>query len=354
MNPNRKIPKALPFMILFFGALCVYRLMPGSPGAPPWTVELKGPTMGTSYVVKVVGRDMSPADKSPIDHAITGAMKDVNQSMSTYLKTSELSVFNASESTEPQKLSSQTLEVLELAQQISTLTGGVFDVTVGPLVNAWGFGPNGPQEELNEEQITELLSYVGYEKLTLNPNNQTVAKAHPKTYIDLSAIAKGFAVDQVAKAIEALGHQNYMVEIGGEVYAKGLNPQDTPWRIGIETPSATEPGILEVVTLSGEAMATSGDYRNFYEKNGKRFSHTIDPKSGQPVKHNLASVSVLAASCAKADALATALNVLGPVKGPELAEKQGIAALFITREPDGSLKETQSSGFAKRRQSAKQ
>lgn len=340
-------------MILFFGAFCVYRLMPGSSGAPPWTVKLQGPIMGTSYAVKVVGRNLSPADKAPIEKVVLQAMNSVNANMSTYRKDSELSIFNASESTEPQKLSADTLEVVSMAQEISALTNGRFDVTVGPLVNAWGFGPNGPQEEVSDEALTELLSFVGYEKLELDTSNQTLRKSHPKTYVDLSAIAKGYAVDKVVQAIEALGHPNYMVEIGGEVFAKGTNPNDEPWRIGIETPSAHAPGIFDVVTLSGDAMATSGDYRNFYENKGQRFSHTIDPKTGRPIKHKLASVSVLAKSCARADAMATALNVLGPVEGPKLAEKQGIAALFIIRDASGKLQETQTSGFANSRQKAK-
>jgi thiamine biosynthesis lipoprotein len=353
MNPNRKIPKALPFMILFFGALCVYRLMPGSPGAPPWSVELQGPVMGTTYSIKVVGRDMSPADKVPIKKSVTQAMASVNTAMSTYLKTSELSLFNASESTLPQKMSAPTLQVLQLAQEISKLTQGRFDVTVGPLVNAWGFGPEGPQNMVSEEELALLLSYVGYQKLTLHLESQSLSKAHPKTYVDLSAIAKGFAVDQVAASIEALGHSSYMIEIGGEVFAKGQNAKDAPWRIGIETPSAHAPGIFQVVKLSGEALATSGDYRNFYEKDGLRFSHTIDPQTGRPIKHNLASVSVVADSCAKADALATALNVLGPIKGPELAEQEQISALFIIRDTEGKLVEKPSSTFSNRTKRAK-
>jgi len=233
------------------------------------------------------------------------------------------------------------------------LTNGRFDVTIGPLVNAWGFGPGGPQTQVSDEQVAELLTYVGYEKLHLDPMQQTLSKAHPKTYIDLSAIAKGYAVDKVVKAIEAQGHQNYMVEIGGEVFAKGTNPKDGPWRIGIETPSIHAPGIFEVVILASQALATSGDYRNFYEENGERFSHTIDPKTGRPIKHKLASVSVLSDSCARADALATALNVLGPIDGPKLAEEKGIAALFIIRDSSGKLQESQTSGFANARQKAK-
>ncbi len=340
-------------MIIFFAAFCVYRLMPGSSGAPPWTVKLQGPIMGTSYAIKVVGRNLSPADKKPIEKVVLEAMNSVNANMSTYREDSELSRFNASESTQPQQLSADTLEVVSMAQKISVLTGGRFDVTVGPLVNAWGFGPSGPQEEVSDEALSELLSFVGYEKLQIDSVGQTLRKSHPKTYVDLSAIAKGYAVDKVVDAIESLGHQNYMVEIGGEVFAKGTNPKDEPWRIGIETPSAHAPGIFEVVTLSANALATSGDYRNFYESKDKRYSHTIDPKTGRPVKHNLASVSVLAQSCAEADAMATALNVLGPIDGPKLAEKQGIAALFIIRSESGKLEETQTSGFAKSRQKAK-
>ena len=168
-------------MILFFAALCVYRLMPGSSGAPPWTVQLQGPVMGTTYAIKVVGRNLSPADKAPIEKVVVEAMNRVNQLMSTYQKDSELSLFNASESTQPQKLSAETLEVIGMAQEISQLTDGRFDVTVGPLVNAWGFGPEGPQSNVSDEQITELLTYVGYQKLELNPNEQTLSKAHPKT-----------------------------------------------------------------------------------------------------------------------------------------------------------------------------
>ena len=310
--------------------------------------------MGTTYAVKVVGRNLSPADKAPIESVVTSAMNAVNAKMSTYLKDSELSQFNASESVEPQKMSPATLEVIQMAQAISELTQGRFDVTVGPLVNAWGFGPEGPQKTLTDDEVSELLGYVGFQKLKVDAAASTLTKEHPKTYVDLSAIAKGYAVDKVVESLEGLGHTNYMVEIGGEVYAKGLNPDDSPWRIGIETPSAEVPGIFDVVVLSGKGLATSGDYRNFYENDGERYSHTINPKTGRPIKHSLASVSVLADSCAQADALATALNVLGPIEGPELAEKQGIAALFIIRDSEGKLQESQTSDFAKAREQAKQ
>lgn len=348
MNPNRKIPKVLPLMILLFAALCYYRLMPGSPGAPPWTVAFSGSTMGTTYSVKVVGRNLNPSHKAGIEKAATAAMEAVNQSMSTYLKDSELSRFNAFNNTEPFALSAPILTVLKMAQDISELTHGQFDVTVGPLVNAWGFGPEGPKSDLSEEEIAALLVKVGFEKLTLSPETLSASKAHGEMYVDLSAIAKGYGVDQVGAAIEALGHENYMVEIGGEVLAKGLNGEDKPWRIGVETPSSEDRGIIEVVTLSSQAMATSGDYRNFFEKNGKRFSHTINPKTGRPVKHLLASVTVVADSCARADALATALNVLGPTAGLKLAEDHAIAALFIVREPSGELVEKQTSAFQNR------
>jgi thiamine biosynthesis lipoprotein len=228
------------------------------------------------------------------------------------------------------------LKVLEVAQETSRLSDGAFDVTVAPLVNLWGFGPGPMRDGIpDQDQIRSALARVGYQRLHLRSEPPGIRKERPDLVVDLSAIAKGYGVDLVAEHLDALGLENYLVEIGGEVWGKGHNARGTPWRIAIEKPSPAQRSVYAVVRLDGRGIATSGDYRNFFEQQGQRFSHTIDPTSGRPVIHDLASVTVLSPTVTRADALATALLVLGPEQGYRLAEQQGLAALFIIREGDG-------------------
>ena len=336
MSPNRKIPKILPFIIVAFVAYSAYRIWPGSPGAPARSVKLAGNTMGTTWQIKIADALLSHAQREALTGAVETHLAEINDTMSTYIESSELSRFNKNPSTSPVPVSAQLFEVIQLAHTVSETSGGAFDVTVGPLVNAWGFGPQ--KENLpSASRLKELRARVGYRMLSLNPAAPALTKARGDLYVDLSAIAKGYAVDQLSALLHQRGFPNHMVEIGGELRVSGVNTTRGPWRLAIERPSTDARNIQEVIALSSGALATSGDYRNYIEREGKRYSHTIDPRIGAPVSHHLASVSVIATDCARADAYATALNVLGEKEGYDLAVAQNIAAFFIIREPDGSF-----------------
>lgn len=329
---------------LFVGALfvAVFVRRP-EPQDPRAVTALVGQTMGTTYSVKVVTGPLGDAAQKALHREIEQTLDAVNAEMSTYRPDSELSRLNTSPSTDPQPASAPLRAVLAEALRIGRLSDGAFDVTVGPLVNAWGFGPDGEQSPPDEATLTALRSRIGLDKIRLGED--TVTKARPDVYVDLSAIAKGHGVDRIAETLERLGHREYLVEIGGELRARGDNGEGRTWRVGIEKPDPDARAIHEIIALDDAALATSGDYRNYYERDGKRISHTIDPRTGRPIEHRLASVSVVHPSCATADALATALNVLGPDAGYRLAVEQALPALFIVRGEDGAFTERATPGF---------
>lgn len=308
-------------------------------------VTFEGGIMGTVYHVKVVG-SLDQTATAAAAEAIESALQRVDGKMSTYKPDSELSRLNAAPAGAPISVSEETFDVFRLAQQVNAESGGAFDVTVGPLVNAWGFGPPDQVEAPNDDQLATLLALTGADKLTLDAVNHSITKAADGVYCDLSAIAKGYAVDQVCDALAALGHADFMVEVGGEVRTAGLNASGQPWRIAIEKPVDQERVIHGLVGLTNKSLATSGDYRNFYEVEGRRISHTINPKTGRPVDHSLASASVIHPDCALADAYATALMVLGPEAGLAFAEKQGLAVLLILHGDDGHFTTRQTAAFA--------
>jgi len=226
--------------------------------------------------------------------------------------------------------------VLKTAQNISELTQGAFDITIGPLVNLWGFGPEKMAFSVPEEaKIKQRLNQTGYQNLLLKESPYKIRKVIPELYLDLSALAKGYAVDQVGLVMEQQGISSYLAEIGGEIKVKGKNIQGQLWRIAIEKPISSNRAIHKILPISDIAMATSGDYRNYFEEQGVRFSHTIDPRTGYPVAYNLASVTILSKSTMAADAIATAMMVLGPNDGYQLAEKKQIAALFLIKTNTG-------------------
>lgn len=303
--------------------------------SPP-EVMLTGLTMGTTYTIKIADPG-AEARATETAQVIGVLLQQVNNIFSTYREDSELSRFNNNDGSAPFSLSDDLRRVFEISLEVSRQTRGAFDITVGPLVNAWGFGPDNPTHPPTGDEIAALRERIGYEKLTLE--NGALSKARPDVYCDLSAVAKGYGVDCVAHKLDELGIANYMVEIGGEVRTRGTHTAGTPWQIAIEKPVTGQRTVERVVPLSDLSMATSGDYRNFFESNGRRYSHTIDPRTGQPIEHRLASVSVLHAECAWADAYATALNVLGPDDGYALAQRLGLQALFIVRNDDGSFSE---------------
>jgi len=291
--------------------------------------------MGTSFSIKAshIPEQISVDD---LQQLILMRLQAINQRMSTYLKDSELSLLNTLSSTEPKIISAELYTVLDAAQKISQLSAGAFDITVGPLVNLWGFGPDMMLYQAPKpEAIVQLLAQSGYAKLQLNKQDLTVTKTLASLSMDLSALAKGYAVDEVARLLEEQGIKDYLVEIGGELRLKGKNLQGKKWRIAIEKPTINKRELDKVVAITDIAMATSGDYRNFFEQDGQRFSHTIDPRTGYPITHKLASVTVLTETCMLADAWATALMVLGPEAAYKIAEQQQLAVFFIIKTEQG-------------------
>lgn len=295
-------------------------------------VHLHGETMGTTYNVKYVVDERGQIDG--LKAALDKRLVEINKLMSTYDPTSELSRFNQYRFTKPYPISPETTTVVKEALRLGELSHGVLDITVGPLVNLWGFGPNKrPEKVPDEAQINAVRPYVGLDKLTLTP--QGLKKSHPMVYVDLSTIAKGYGVDELATIMEDYGLSNYLVEIGGEMRVKGERGNGEEWLIAIEKPITTERAVEKIVSIGTNAIATSGDYRNYYEVDGKRYSHLIDPRTGSPITHNLVSVTVVHPSSMTADGLATAFTVMGWEEAIKLAEKEDLAIFLIRRTSDG-------------------
>ena len=293
--------------------------------------ELSGVTMGTTFNVKVVSPPPA-ADVRALQKDVEELLADVEAAMSTYQADSDLTRFNMSRSTDWFLTSPELCSAVAEAQSISVYTDGAFDITVGPLVNLWGFGPDGRiSRPLDEDTIAAAIATVGHARLRADCTRPALRKNLPELYVDLSAYAKGYGVDRIADYLDERGVTNYLVEIGGELRMRGHNPTSGLWSIAIEKPEMAGRYVQSIVSLTDKALATSGDYRNFFEYDGVRYSHTIDPRSGAPVTHNGASVTVIADTAAFADAIATALLVLGPDEGFEFAEKENIAALFLLR-----------------------
>ncbi len=303
--------------------------------------------MGTRYTVRLANL-RTDSDLAALEHGIAHSLETTDQQMSTYLPDSELSRFNRFAGDDWFAVSPQTATVVAASLAVSQATAGAFDVTIGPLVNLWGFGPEGHAAGLpSEAEIAANRARVGYQRLEVRADPPALRKTHPDLYVDLSAIAKGFAVDQVAAILEQAGVGGFMIEVGGEVRTRGRKPDGTPWRIGIERPAAEARQVQCVVELADRALATSGDYRNFRQRQGRRYSHEIDPRTGRPVDHALVSVSVLADDCMTADAWATALLVLGPDDALKIARRQNLDVLCLIRTAEGFAEQT-TPGFAAR------
>ncbi|EKO3395526.1 FAD:protein FMN transferase [Vibrio fluvialis] len=309
---------------------------------PPQQVHLSGPTMGTSYNIKYLQQDGLPSSDE-LHKEIDRLLEEVNDQMSTYRKDSELSRFNQYQGTDPFEVSNQTATVVREAIRLNGLTEGALDVTVGPLVNLWGFGPEArPEVVPTDAELAERKANTGIHHLSVEGNK--LSKDLPHLYVDLSTIAKGWGVDVVANYIESQGIHNYMVEVGGEIRLKGLNRDGVPWRIAVEKPTVDERSIQEIIEPGDMAIATSGDYRNYFERDGVRYSHIINPQTGRPIHNRVVSVTVLDKSCMTADGLATGLMVLGDEKGIEIAEQNHIPVFMIVKTDDG-FKEIASSAF---------
>nr|WP_267960424.1 FAD:protein FMN transferase [Vibrio fluvialis] len=309
---------------------------------PPQQVHLSGPTMGTSYNIKYLQQDGLPSSDD-LHKEIDRLLEEVNDQMSTYRKDSELSRFNQYQGIDPFEVSNQTATVVKEAIRLNGLTEGALDVTVGPLVNLWGFGPEArPEVVPTDAELAERKANTGIHHLSVDGNK--LSKDLPHLYVDLSTIAKGWGVDVVANYIESQGIHNYMVEVGGEIRLKGLNRDGVPWRIAVEKPTVDERSIQEIIEPGDMAIATSGDYRNYFERDGVRYSHIINPQTGRPIHNRVVSVTVLDKSCMTADGLATGLMVLGDEKGIEIAEQNHIPVFMIVKTDDG-FKEIASSAF---------
>lgn len=296
-------------------------------------VTINGNTMGTTYSIKYAV-DEGTENKISADDLkeyIEQRLKEINQLMSTYIPDSELSIINRSPANIALKLSPETEYVIAKAIELNELSSGKLDITVGPLVNLWGFGPTKrPEKTPTKEEVEAVRDYVGIDKFVIDDNK--LIKLHDKVYIDLSTIAKGYGVDAIAKVLESLGVFDYLVEIGGEMKLSGLKPNQQAWVVAIEKPVSNERAIQRIINVGNNAIATSGDYRNYFEQDGIRYSHLIDPDTALPIQHKLVSVTVVADTALLADGLATALIVLGEEKGQELAERENIKALFIVKE----------------------
>lgn len=294
--------------------------------------HFSGPTMGTTYNVTFV--PVEGVSKQILKQQVEQLLVDINQLVSTYIPDSELSRFNQWSSTEPFDMSPQTIEILNEAKRLGDISAGLLDVTVGPLVNLWGFGPQSRPEKIpSNEKIKTTQQNVGLDKLTVGPT--WASKNNVNLYVDLSTIAKGYAVDQVAQLLQSHKIHNFLVEIGGEMRVSGIKSSGKNWVIAIEKPLADQRSAQQIISIGDNAVATSGDYRIYYEQDGVRYSHLIDPSTGYPITHNLVSVTVIHPSSMTADGLATALIVMGKEKALILAAKYDIAVFLITKEKDG-------------------
>lgn len=336
-------PVLLPFALLTLVALSAWRMWPTgqpppgqvqAPATAPQAHVFEGPTMGTTWRVTVLAE--GGADPSAVPTTIAAELAEIDRQMSNWRDDAVLMAFGAHRSADPFPAPKMLLEVLDLARQVSEASGGAFDVTVAPLVDAWGFGRVPRDRPPTDAELADLRARVGWSRLHIDLSSGTLRKDQPDLVLNVSAIAPGYAADVLSDRLVALGFPRHLVDVGGEFRARGDGPSG-PWRLGIERPDGTLAArtVQEVVPLRDGALATSGDYRNYREQDGVRISHTIDPRSGRPIAHRLASVSVIHRTAALADAWATALNVLGPDEGLALAEREGLAALFLVRDEGG-------------------
>lgn len=301
--------------------------------------------MGTTWSVLLGGsppRDRLAALRSDVE----ALLDELDAIASTWKPDSELSRFNRLRGTEPVPISAPLAELIALSLDVSRRSHGSFDITVGPLVEAWGFGRSGRPDVLPDgTELVRLRGRIGWEKLVLD--GHTLSKRDPELELDLSAVAKGYAVDRVSELLLARGEANHLVEIGGELRAQGVSARGMPFRVGIEEPKPGPHALRLAVSLRDRALASSGNYRNHFAVDGRDYAHTLDPKNGRPVQHRLLAVSVLHERCSAADAWATALLAAGPEQAWELAIAEGIDALLLVEAPDGGVLQRLTPGFAR-------
>ena len=325
-----------PWKILFLLFLIVASVLIIK-NEPPYHTD-RGFIFGTYYNICYKSKDN-------LQQKIDSTLKSVDNSLSPFNKRSVITAINENRDTTPD---AQFIEVFTLAQEISATTNGAFDITVAPLVNAWGFGFK-QGTIVDSLTVDSMLQFVGYKSIRLSDNK--IIKQQPQTMLDCSAIAKGYGCDRVARMLESYGIEDYMVEIGGEVVAKGKNDKSKQWSIGISKPTEDKSGTInelqEILHISGKSVATSGNYRNYRFEDGRKLSHTIDPRTGYPVAHTLLSATVIANDCATADAYATAFMVMGIDKAMEICKDKGIDAYFIYSTPEGVINTRETDGMKK-------
>lgn len=335
--------KGVVFLICIIGLCCCDR-------ASHNEYIYRGHTMGTSYMVKIAYPKLDKQRVEEVRQVINQTLQRVNKEMSPYIEISEISRFNTFRDTTSFSVSCSFARVVQEALDISKISGGAFDVTVAPLVNLWGFGTKGRRiSPPTDAAIDSVMADIGYQALQVTPDCH-LRKTKPRLSIDLSAIAKGYGVDAVGAVIDSFGFKNYLVEVGGEVVTRGVNGDGKIWWVGVDQPKFDQlPGamLFDTLAISDKAVATSGDYRNYFEFEGKYYSHTIDPVTGRPVTHNLASTTVIADNCMLADGLATAIMVLGPEKGIEMLKYYpGVESLLILRDAEDRYSTRQTPGFS--------
>ena len=314
--------------------LCTAGLALGVVGCKPAPAveEFSGPTMGSTYSVKYV-RSEGVAPLEELQAATESFLKQLDQQLSTYRSDSDISRFNVLPAGSCMAMPPTALHLVQAGEQLSSESGGALDLTIGPLLELWGFGPHsrgqwGPATE----EVAQVRERVGHQHLRIDGEQLCKAAA---VQVDFNSIAAGYAVDEVVERLRALGVTSYLVEITGELKAEGRKPDGSNWRVAIEAPRDDARVAQQIVALDGLATSTSGDYRNYFERDGKRYSHTLDPQTGAPITHSLAAVTVIDASALRADGLSTVLMVLGPERGLAYAEQHRLAALFVTRAGDG-------------------
>lgn len=298
--------------------------------------DIEGKTMGTFYSVKVSGT--LTESKQQLQQEIDTLLEQANDDISTYRPDSVLSRFNQNPSADPQPIPRGMADIILTAQRIGRDTGGAMDITVGPLVNLWGFGPDKRVVKVpSQQQIDAARSQIGlqYLKLLSDSRGEWLQKDLPGMYVDLSTLGEGYGVDQLVRLMARKGITNYLVSVGGAVSSRGVNGQNQPWRVAIQKPTDRENAVQALVDLQGYGISTAGSYRNYFEQDGQRYSHVIDPVTGRPITHKLVSVTVIAPTALEADGWDTGLMVLGTEKALKLAEEKGLAVYLITKTDDG-------------------
>ncbi|WP_250148112.1 FAD:protein FMN transferase [Halomonas jincaotanensis] len=298
-------------------------------------VKLEGEIFGTFYQVSIAD-PLTLSEAEVLEEGIVAELESVDAAMSTWRDDSELMVFNEAPVGEWQPLSDELIEVLSISQSVGKASDGALDITIGGLVNLWSFGPEARSREApDDETLTTRLAEIGPDSLELDVESRQARRTR-EVFIDLSAVAKGHATDRVANYLERQDMEHYLVNLGGDLLAQGYRDrEDTPWQIGIERPHNGPQQARHILPLHDISVATSGDYRNYFESEGQRYSHTLDPRTGRPIEHRLASVTVAHPSNAWADAWATALMVLGDEQGMRVARGQQLEVLMIVRDDDG-------------------